>query len=313
MQKASLVIGEALVDEVTDLSGGQKRIFGGSPANTALALSRLRIKSYFKGRISQDSTGQQIKKYLIESGVDLTPSIEVEDRALIIEAKIQGDGSANYFADLTGCSDFGWRDDELTTDLPKDVEVIHLGSLAAAVEPGASAIERWIENVKSRRLAGISFDPNIRPNLVSDPIALKARVERIVALSDIVKLSHEDLEWLDEKMSNEAIARRWLSLGAGAVIVTQAQNGATLYLDNGIEFAFSAKKINLVDTIGAGDTFTAATLTQLLEGNLLSRHGLSPDIAETVWIKILQNSLSTAAITCSRSGANPPNRSEVDW
>lgn len=313
MQKASLVIGEALVDEVTDLSGGQKRIFGGSPANTALAFSRLGIKSFFKGRISHDQTGQQIKNYLITSGVDLTPSIEVSDRALIIQAKLQADGSANYFADLTGCSDFGWKDEELLTPLPDEVEIIHLGSLAAAVEPGASAIERWIERIKREKRAAISFDPNIRPNLVTDAEALRNRVERLVALSDIVKLSHEDLAWLDAKKSTQEVARRWLSLGAGAVIVTQAQNGATLYLENKMEFAFSAKKIDLVDTIGAGDTFTAAILTQLLEGNLISRKGLSPEISDKTWIELLENSLATAAITCSRAGANPPTRVEVDW
>ncbi len=313
MQKASLVIGEALVDEVTDLSGGQKRIFGGSPANTALAFSRLGIKSFFKGRISFDETGQAIKKYLINSGVDRTPSIEVADRALIIQAKLQADGSANYFADLAGCSDFGWQDVELQTSLPAGVELIHLGSLATAIEPGATAIENWIIRVKKEKQAAISFDPNIRPNLVTDPVALKQRVERIVSLSDLVKLSHEDVAWLAEDKSIEEVARHWLSLGAGAVIVTKAQNGATLFLDQKTEFAFSAKKINLVDTIGAGDTFTAAILTQLLEGNLISRSGLSSEIPDEVWVRLLENSLATAAITCSRSGANPPTRAEVNW
>lgn len=313
MQKASLVIGEALVDEVTELNGGQKRIFGGSPANTALALSRLGIKSFFKGRISKDETGQQIKSYLLNSGVDLTPSLEVLDRALIIQAKLQTDGAAHYFADLTGCSDFGWQDAELLAPLPSEVEVIHLGSLAAAIEPGADAIERWICQIKAEKLAAISFDPNIRPNLVTDAQSLKNRVERIVALSDIVKLSHEDLAWLDQEKSSQEVAHRWLALGAGAVIVTKAQDGAILYLDQKTEFVFPAKKINLVDTIGAGDTFTAAILTQLLENNLLGRQGLSTDINNEVWIKFLDNSLATAAITCSRAGANPPNRSEVNW
>lgn len=313
MQKASLVIGEALVDEVTELNGGQKRIFGGSPANTALALSRLGVKTFFKGRISHDKTGQQIKKFLVDSQIDLTPSIEVNDPALVIQAKLQADGSANYFAKLEGCSDFGWRDDELPAALPPEVEVVHFGSLAATVDPGASAIERWIEKIKSKKLAAISFDPNIRPNLVSDAAALKKRIERVIALCDIVKLSHEDLAWISDHKSKDQVAQKWLSLGARAVIVTQAQDGATLYLADGMELNFPGKKINLVDTIGAGDTFTAATLTQLLEANLLNKHGLSLKIGQDVWVRIIENSLLAAGITCSRTGANPPNRVEVNW
>lgn len=313
MDKACLVIGEALVDEVTNLDGRQERIFGGSPANTALAFSRLGLKSFFKGRISSDEVGQAIKEYLSQAGVDISQSIEVPDRALIIQAKIQQDGAASYFANLMGCSDFGWQNEELSDNLPSDVEVVHLGSLAAVTEPGASAIENWIASVKQNQQAAISFDPNIRPNLVTDPEGLKDRVERLVKLSDLVKLSHEDLNWLAPGQSHVDFAKYWLSLGVKAVIVTKAEQGASLFVQNDLALNFPAEKVQLVDTIGAGDTFTAALLTQLIENNLISKNGLSSDISIDTWSNLIKNSLIAATITCSRAGANPPTRSEVNW
>lgn len=313
MQKASLVIGEALVDEVTDLNGRQERIFGGSPANTALAISRLGVKSFFKGRISLDPTGQDIKNHLNTAGVDVSASIEVSDKALVIEAKIQPDGSAAYFADLTDCSDFGWSLEELDDPLPPGVVVVHLGSLTAATAPGAAAVESWAKEIKEQKLATISFDPNIRPTLVQDAPALKERVERIVAFSDLVKVSHEDLFWLDRESSPAQIAQRWLASGVNAVIVTKAEAGASLFLKNNPEISLPAKKVNLIDTIGAGDTFAAALLAQLIDFNLVSNTGLNSQISIQQWQSLITNSLAAAAITCTRAGANPPTRDEVNW
>lgn len=313
MQKASLVIGEALIDEVTELDGRQKRIFGGSPANTALALSRLGVKSFFKGRISLDQTGQDIKNFLRHAGVDLSASIEVPDKSLVIRAKIQIDGSAKYFAELAGCSDFGWSEQELADPLPASVVVVHLGSLTSATAPGAAAVEKWAKEIKKQKLAAISFDPNIRPTLVQDAPMLKARVERIAAFSDLVKVSHEDLLWLDGQKSSAQIARRWLQAGAGVVIVTKAEAGASLFLKDSSEISLPAQKVKLVDTIGAGDTFSAAMLSQLIELKLINRTGLNPDTSNQQWQTLIKNSLVAAAVTCSRAGANPPSRAEVNW
>ncbi len=313
MQKAILVIGEALVDEVTEANGQQERIFGGSPANTALAVSRLGLKSFFKGRISQDETGQAIKNYLASENVDLSAAIEVDEKALLIQAKIQDDGSAEYFADLTGCADFGWTEAELTATIAQEVEVVHLGSLAAATLPGAAAIENWVKEISDKNLAAISFDPNIRPTLVQDAEQLRQRVARIASLSDVVKVSHEDLHWLDPKQPPEELARHWISLGAKVVVITKAENGASLLLPSGESISLSAEKVALIDTIGAGDTFAAALLTQLLERNLLTKKGIKSDIALSDWKEIIKNSLQTSAITCSRKGANPPFRTEVNW
>jgi fructokinase len=313
MQKATLVIGEALVDEVTESNEKQERIFGGSPANTALAFSRLGLKSYFKGRISLDKTGQSIKNYLISENVDLATAIEVNEKALVIEAKIQPDGSAEYFADLAGCADFGWTEAELTSSLPQDVEVVHLGSLAAAIQPGAQAIENWISEIKQKNLAAISFDPNIRPTLIHDADQVRARVTRIASISDVVKVSHEDLKWIDPTQPPEEIAHQWITLGAKVVVITKAENGVSLLLPSGESISLSAEKIELVDTIGAGDTFAAALLTQLLERGYLTKKGVRPDIDLAQWKEILKNCLLTSAITCSRKGANPPYRAELSW
>jgi fructokinase len=313
MQKAILVIGEALVDEVTEANGRQERIFGGSPANTALAVSRLGLKSYFKGRISLDETGQSIKNYLKNENVDLSAAIEVNEKALVIEAKIQSDGSAEYFADLSGCADFGWTEAELKPSLPEAVEVVHLGSLAASTLPGAQAIENWVSEIKQKNLAAISFDPNIRPTLVQDADQVRQRVARIVSMSDVVKVSHEDLKWLDPKQPPEELAHHWITLGAKVVVITKAENGVSLLLPSGESISLSAETVDLVDTIGAGDTFAAALLTQLLEKGYLTKKGVRPNIDLAHWKEILKNCLSTSAITCSRKGANPPFRAEVSW
>ncbi len=313
MQNACLVIGEALVDEVIEPNGRQERIFGGSPANTALAVSRLGLKSYFKARISKDSTGQQIKDYLTKAAVDLSTAIETEDKALVIKALIQADGSAQYSADLSGCADFGWQEYELSLEIPSEVAVVHLGSLTAATMPGAAAVEQWIKEIKLKQIAAISFDPNIRPNLVQDAPRLRQRIESIASLSDVVKVSHEDLYWFNPDKSPEDIAMHWLDLGAKLVIITQAENGAMLVSPNSAPTHYSALSVNLIDTIGAGDTFAAALLTQLIEAKLISKVGIVSDIPISTWKQIINNSLSASAITCSRKGANPPYRSELDW
>ena len=143
-----LVIGEALVDVVQYLDGTTRNIPGGSPANTAVALSRLGVNTFMKARMSTDKYGIQIKKYLTDQSINLNHSLFVNDPSSVIEAQIQSDGSAKYSANLVGASDYGWQKDELNQEIDSEIKVVHLGSLTSYVQPGATNVENWFNELR---------------------------------------------------------------------------------------------------------------------------------------------------------------------
>ena len=308
-----LVIGEALVDVVHGINGDIKNIPGGSPANTAVALARLGTKTYMKARTSSDQFGTEIRNYLTNQNVNLDYSLVVDSPSSVIDAVIQKDGSAKYEANLNGAADYGWTFAELNQEIDPDIQIIQLGSLTSYVEPGATNVEKWFAQLRQSGKYLLTFDPNIRHPLDGqNEKDVRNRAKRLASLSHVVKASDEDLNWIFSNDNPKDSAINIIKSGASLVFVTLGKKGAFVVNKELEIIEVPAKEIEVIDTIGAGDTFAAALITQLLENSWINENELEK-LKTTDLTAILTNCALAATITCSRQGANPPHRHEVTW
>lgn len=308
-----LVIGEALVDVVHSGDGGIKNVPGGSPANTAVALARLGITTFMKARISKDKFGSEIRSYLENQNVNLNLSLFVDEPSSVIDAFIQKDGSAKYEANLKGASDYGWTKSELDIALAENIKIIQLGSLTSYIEPGASHIENWYKQLRNNSKHLLTFDPNIRHPLDAQPEdEVRKRAKNLASLAHVVKASDEDLSWISPDQDVIETAKNFIENGTTLVVITLGKNGAVAINSYFEVIQIPAPVVEVKDTIGAGDTFAAALIAQLLEKQIVDEKALSAlplsDLRD-----ILSNCAMTSALTCSRQGANPPYRHEVTW
>jgi fructokinase len=308
-----LVIGEALVDVVYGINGEIKNIPGGSPANTAVALARLGTKTYMKARTSSDQFGTEIRNYLTNQNVNLDYSLVVDSPSSVIDAVIQKDGSAKYEANLNGAADYGWTFAELNQEIDRDIQIIQLGSLTSYVEPGATNVEKWFAQLRQSDKYLLTFDPNIRHPLDGqNEKDVRNRAKRLASLSHVVKASDEDLNWIFSNDNPKDSAINIIKSGASLVFVTLGKKGAFVVNKELEIIEVPAKEIEVIDTIGAGDTFAAALITQLLANSWINENELEK-LKTTDLTAILTNCALAATITCSRQGANPPHRLEVTW
>ena len=308
-----LVIGEALVDVVHGINGEIKNIPGGSPANTAVALARLGTKTYMKARTSTDQFGTEIRNYLNNQNVNLDYSLVVKNPSSVVNALIQKDGSAKYEANLRGAADYGWTFEELNQVIDPDIQIVQLGSLTSYIEPGATNIEKWFSQLRQSNKYLLTFDPNIRHPLDGEnEVDVRSRAKKLASLSHVVKASDEDLNWIFSNNNPQDSAINIIESGASLVVVTLGKKGA-FAVNKKLEIVeVKANEIAVIDTIGAGDTFAAALITQLLENSLINKNALD-NLSSDDLTEILTNCSAVSAITCSRQGANPPHRHEVSW
>ncbi|WP_442544202.1 carbohydrate kinase family protein [Arthrobacter sp. KN11-1C] len=304
------VIGEALVDVVQRSSGIDAHV-GGSPLNVAVGLARLDHAVQFIGRFGKDAYGDSIAAHLRSSSV-MVPLPPDESPTSVATALIDDDGAASYTFDLA------WELPGLAARLPfmlQGTSLLHTGSIATMLAPGAAEVLAAVEHAHPN--ATISFDPNCRPSIIKDRDYARAQVERFVALADVVKASDEDLEWLYPGVDVLESARRWLSLGGSGgpavVVVTRGAAGPWGVTAAG-EAHVAAPKVEVADTVGAGDSFMAALLSGIVDRGLAgaqNREELHAMPAE-VLDGILNHAARAAAITVSRPGANPPTRAELN-
>ncbi len=292
---SAYVAGEALIDLI-NVGGNLSVHVGGGPANTAKALARLGYSSVFVGGISSDEYGALIESDLVESGVNLSAVNRSSLPTALARAVIDENGVAKYEFELAGTATFAFSSDWLPTD---SADVLHVGSVATLVEPGATELFKWVSELD----AVVVFDPNVRPSIQGDVALYRAAVEQWVLISDVVKLSEDDLSWLYSE-SEALVVSRWISSGVSLVVVTSGAAGLRVYAD-GIEFLVPGAVISLVDTVGAGDTIGAV----LVEGVL--NNGLMGLLEESVLRSVLERAVIAAGITCSRAGANPPWKEEL--
>jgi fructokinase len=302
-----VICGEAVVDFIPnpDRPGGFTATPGGGPVNTAVALARLGTPTAMLGRLSSDGFGQQLRAHLADNGVETARTVTAAEPSTLAIATIGADGSAGYRFVASGTADWGWTDAELGA-VPAGVEAVHSGSLAIAMAPGAAAVERWL--ARARETATVSFDPNIRAELIDDLNSHRATVERCVALSDLVKVSRDDLDALYPAQETVAVARRWLAAGPSVVVVTDGGAGS-VGLTASADIRCPAAPGPVIDTIGAGDTFAGGLLDWLSRAGRLG--GRLAPLTDAHVTRALEHASLAAAITCGRAGADPPYRDEL--
>ncbi|MFJ8816497.1 carbohydrate kinase family protein [Amycolatopsis thermoflava] len=309
MSPGILVAGEAIVDLlVGDDPRHPVASPGGSPANTAVALARLGTPVSFAGRFGNDRFGDLLMSHLSGNGVDLGHAVEAAEPASLAVVTLDPDGLPAYGFHVEGTADWLWADGELPGALPAEVLAVHTGSLAIARQPGAEVLARWFEDQRRHRIT--SLDPNIRPDLTGDRTTYLRRLERLVAASDIVKVSAEDLAWVHPGEDPVRVATRWSrELGPALVVVTLGGDGATA-LHPGGTVRRPAARVSVVDTVGAGDAFSGGLLHWLAGHDRLDRDALAR-LTTSELARALDYAAAVAGLTCARPGADPPTARQV--
>ncbi|MFK4150089.1 carbohydrate kinase [Streptomyces sp. NPDC004065] len=298
-----VVAGEALIDLVPQGTGALadlKPALGGGPYNTAVALGRLGSPTAFCSRTSHDAFGEALLDGLRRAGVDVSAVQRGPEPTTLAVATVGADGSAAYTFYVEGTAD---RLFTVPGGLPGGTRAVSFGTCSLVLEPGASAYEELMRTAAARGVF-TALDPNIRAGLISDADAYRARFRGWLPSVSLLKLSEEDARWLG------GTPREWLAAGPSAVVITHGGEGLTAHTRDGREYSVPGEKVDVVDTIGAGDTVNAALLHGLSARDALSAQGLAGLGAEG-WTGLLRFAARAAAITCSRAGAEPPYASEV--
>ncbi|MGN9842122.1 carbohydrate kinase family protein [Nonomuraea sp. H19] len=291
--------GDALTQRGGAAAGLALRVLpGGGPANTAVALSRLGTPTRFLGRISGDVFGELFREHLTSSGVDLSASIEARQPSTLAVAALDATGQAAYTFYADGTADWQWAPDELDLSRLGPASCLHTGSLALVREPGRAAIEEFVRAAAAH--VTISIDPNVRPTLAAKD---DYQVARWCAGADILKLSADDLEFLLPGVPMEQACDTWHAAGARLIVITRGGDGALVSLD-GERATVRAPKVDVVDTVGAGDSFTAGLLHSLDAKGLLGGRLDGLDLGAAA--EAAEFAARVAALTCSVAGANPP-------
>ena len=290
------VCGEVLIDILPI-----DTVVGGGPANTAKALARLGYEVDFIDGISTDAYGMSAKKELSRDGVGLGLSLTSDKPTCTATVTLDSKGSASYEFLIDGTATFDFNSTWLPDPERLKPSVLHIGTLVTIIEPGASVLFDWA--VKVGEFAPIVFDPNIRPSVMSDRDKYAAAVEKWVSISSVVKVSDDDIKWLYPDDSLDAVAHRWIEVGVSCVVITRGAKGLIGFTANGME-EVDGVKVDVVDTVGAGDTVGAIVVEGIIKHSV---HGLQGQVLNAV----LHKAAIAAGITCSRAGAQPPRAHEL--
>ena len=299
------VCGEALIDLIPDAPMSSKRIAipGGGPANTAHALARLGIEVEFIGGLSRDEYGVRMRKEFVEDGVGLAFTPDFDQPTCLAIVSVDKDGGASYEFQIDGTATFAFDLANLPDEKKYLPAALYIGTLGTLVEPGASVLAAWVDRVKAS--VPIVYDPNIRSVVMDDRDKYQANVSKWVGLATVVKVSSDDLAWLYPDVDQIDIARGWLSDNSDLelVVVTNGADGITA-INRDTQVNVPGVKVDVVDTVGAGDTVGAILLESILKYGVT---GLNTQYLSHT----LHRAALAAAITCSRAGANPPNKEEL--
>jgi fructokinase len=305
-ERRALVIGEALIDVVHRADGTESEHPGGSPMNVAIGLARLGRGVDLLTWFGTDERGRVIAEHLSASGVDVVPGSDSAPRTSVATAVLDDTGAATYAFDLS------WHVPDRWASPPAAPIVVHTGSIGAILAPGGADVERILQ--AHRESATLTYDPNMRPSLMPPPAETRPMVEALVALCDVVKVSDEDLRWLEPTAEPVDVARRWATTGPAAVVVTFGGEGAVAVTATGATVEVAAPRVTVADTVGAGDSFMGGLVDGLWTAGLLgAEHRADLRAAdEQTWRTVLDRCARIAAITVSRPGANPPTAAELD-
>jgi len=295
------VVGEVLIDLIPE-GGDRKPIVGGGPANTAKALSKIGIDTQFIDAVSTDEYGQMAKDELASAGVKLDYVKYSDKPTCLAIVSLSDSGSASYEFVIENTATFDFTPDWLPNPQTERPTLLHIGTLSTVIEPGASILFEWAQSVA--KVAPIVFDPNIRPAVISDRQQYLMQVERWVSISSSVKVSDEDIRWLYPSLEIEQVVNNWLAKGPSLIVVTYGDKGLAAYRV-GEKVIVDAVKVAVADTVGAGDTVGAILVEAIVKDGLDTLSGVRLEM-------MLKRAAQAAAITVSRSGANPPTLKEIE-
>jgi len=298
-----LCCGEALMDMLPRKMDDGADVFlpvpGGAIFNTAIALGRLGDDAGFFSSISADMFGQQLIGALNASNVDTKFCVKLENPTTLAFVKLNG-GQASYSFFDENSALRNLQESQLP-ELPNSVSALHFGAISLIPEPCGSAYEKFMQDNQDKV---ISIDPNIRLGFINDEASHRSRIKRMIEMADIVKVSDEDLDWIAEDNPPQDIINSWFAGETKVVLLTRGAEGVTAYTKNG-SVQMPAMNVDIVDTIGAGDTFNAGFLSGLKKSGRLDKDKLSAMTPEQIK-PALELATKVAAFTVSKAGANPP-------
>ena len=301
-----LCFGEVVIDLVHHPDSDDATHIGGSLLNTACGLAQLGINTQLASWWAHDAYGTMIANHLRDNQVTVVPGSDQAHRTTIAHAWLDANGAASYQFDLEWAPDY-------QLDL-SSAGHLHIASLSATCEPGSLQVAHYARAMHHLGKT-ISYDPNIRPDVMGSPEHVRETIEELVSIASIVKVSDEDLGWLYPGKQWEDIAHFWCSLGPRVVIVTRGSSGASaITLTDTRVRHFPAYPVTVADTIGAGDSFNAGLLAYLFDHKLVGK----PDSLERLTYlsperltHAVHYASATAAITVAHHGAYAPTRAHV--
>lgn len=307
MNARVLVLGEALVDVVSMQGAEPVEHPGGSPLNVAVGLARLDHDADLATWIGRDDRGRRLREVAESAGVGLVEGSDGAMATPVALAQVDAEGRASYTFELE------WRLPELSSEALAGYGHLHTGSFAATLAPGGDDVVAAI--AEARAHATVSYDPNVRPALMGSPGAVRGRIEALVAASDVVKVSDEDIEWLYPDTIEQNVIADWAASGPGLVVVTRGPEpvGVMLAAD-GILREVDRPVVEVADTVGAGDSFMAGLLSALLDAGFLGSAEAKASLRVATWDEVLpaiERGVATSGVTVGQAGAYAPTRLEI--
>lgn len=297
---------------------------GGNALNVAVAAGRLGCPVRLLARLGTGPLAVNLRRHAELSGVDPAGFVAAHEPVSLAVVGLAPDGSADYGFHVLGAADWQWTDLELAEVLPEETAILHVGSISSWTAPGSEAIARLVERLSAAGSALISVDPNIRPMLADGPVGetlgntaalVRERLDRLVARADIVKISAEDLEWLEPGLSGaaalDAAARRWAERGPALVLLTDGGEPLRIARPGHSVLHWTIPRVTVADTVGAGDSLAAGLLAGLLEAGVVDRAALAA-LPDEKLLRLVDDAALIAALNCTRVGADPPTRAEFE-
>lgn len=299
-----VVAGEALIDLIAAPDGTLAAVPGGGPYNCARTVARLGGSVTFLGRISTDRFGRMLHANLVADGVDVDRVVTTDDPTTLAVAELDPFGSATYHFYLDGTSSAGLTDAEAFGVLTPEVAALHVGTLGLVLEPAGTTIERLVQAASADVL--VMLDPNCRPSATGDPAAFRRRVDSIARRADVVKVSEDDLRFLDPSAAPEAVVDRFLQLGVRVVLRTDGAGSVEVRTPTD-QVSVPVPPVEVVDTVGAGDAFGGGFLAAWAAAG----HGRAELTSIEPVLEAVTFAIRVAGVTCSRAGADPPTLLEL--
>jgi fructokinase len=332
-QRGLTVVGELVVDLIPDLAAGAGPEGtaphfvarpGGNALNVAVTAGRLGAPVRLVARLGTGPLARHLRRHAEASGVDFSGAVDAQEPVSLAVVGLDARGSADYGFHVLGAADWQWSDAELA-DVPATTAILHVGSISSWTPPGCAAIARLVEQVHGDGRALVSVDPNIRPMLADGPVgsslgndraAVSERLDRLIAAADVVKVSAEDLAWLEPDLGGgsaalDEAAQRWASRGPALVLLTDGGEPLRVARPGLPLLHLPIPRVPVADTVGAGDALAAGLFAGLLDAGITTRAALA-GLTDDSLLTLAGDAALVAALTCTRVGADPPTRAEME-